>query len=58
MDPLLENYSGKVSHTDSCQWGIDAAKEMKISMPVISASLDVRYRSWENLPLDQKPYRL
>jgi 6-phosphogluconate dehydrogenase len=44
-DPDLSHISSKIDHTGEGEWTVQAATELKIAVPIISESLEVRKRS-------------
>lgn len=44
-DPELANISSKIDHTGEGEWTVNAAEELKIEVPIIRESLEVRKRS-------------
>lgn len=44
-DPKLENISSKIDHTGEGEWTVNAAEELRIEVPIIKESLEVRKRS-------------
>lgn len=44
-DPNLDKISSKIDHTGEGEWTINAAEELKVKVPIIKESLEVRKRS-------------
>lgn len=44
-DPNLDKISSKIDHTGEGEWTVDAAKELRVDVPIIKESLEVRKRS-------------
>lgn len=44
-DPNLDNISSKIDHTGEGEWTVKTAHELKVSVPIIEESLEVRKRS-------------
>lgn len=44
-DPNLDKISSKIDHTGEGEWTINAAEELKVAVPIIKESLEVRKRS-------------
>jgi len=53
-DPNLENIDGIVDDSGEGQWTIEEAFRLKVSIPVIAASLFARYKSKDNLKFSEK----
>lgn len=44
-DPTLKKISSKIDHTGEGEWTVEAARELKVAVPIIQESLEVRKRS-------------